>query len=65
MAMRRPAIRLNKADFPTFGRPAMAMFIALLYQRNDEARSNDETPALLFARYLTTPSPHCALRVSA
>ena len=28
IAMRRPAIRLNNADFPTFGRPTMAMFIA-------------------------------------
>src|SRR5437016_13982907 len=28
MAMRRPAIRLNNADFPTFGRPTIAMFIA-------------------------------------
>src|SRR5947199_10866295 len=28
MAMRRPAIRLNNADFPTFGRPMMAVFIA-------------------------------------
>ena len=41
----------------------MTMFIGLLYQRNDEARRNDETPALLFVRYSTTPSFHyCTAR---
>src|SRR4029077_11602835 len=75
MAMRRPATRLNNADFPTFGRPAMPMFIGLLYQRNDEARMTKHegmtkhrfysllaTPLL---RYSITPLLHCALPVSA
>src|SRR5438105_3268361 len=41
IAMRRPAIRLNNADFPTFGRPTITMFIALLYQRKFRM-TNDE-----------------------
>ena len=58
IAIRRPAMRLNRADFPTFGLPTIAISMIATSGRCFPASSTASSPE--FASAITSKSPCCS-----